>query len=94
MGTADNNGVAGPKDQPAPDNDVEMKNPDGEWEDPAPMTASRPAHPKGDSAVDPEGQQGGTHGGSPARPSLKPAQIDGPLETAEQRKRRSSSLPS
>jgi hypothetical protein len=110
--------IAGPRDRPAVDNDPEVKNPDGEWENPAPMTASRRRDPqppgpvtasgsetvgdqpnqagnsKGDGTIDPQGQQGGTHGGSAARPSLGPAEIDGPLETPDERKRRSTELPS
>ena len=96
--------TAGPRGQPAADNDAEAKNPDGEWEDPAPMTASRPRRPtvpgpdeagnsKGGGSIDPQGQQGGTHGGSRAEPPLAPAETGGPLASPDDRKDRSGGLP-
>jgi len=72
--------------------DTSLKNPDGEFANPAPMSkpASGTARPgpngvgnsKGDGSIDPQGQQGGTHGGQPASPSLSKHE---PLANAEER---------
>lgn len=57
-------------------NDIRMKNPEGEFKDPAPMVESKAERTKpgwdsrGDRFHDPEGQQGGTEGGRPAFPPL------------------------
>ena len=41
----------------------DIKNPDNEAENPAPMPKGNQKHGAGDHGSDPEGQQGGTHGG-------------------------------
>jgi hypothetical protein len=94
--------MAGPKRTGMPP-DGDSKNPEGEFERPAPMDIrAKPEHPvepgpngpgnsKGDGTIDPQGQQGGTHGGQPGRP-LTPRGPDAsgtPLETAEERRHRS-----
>ena len=72
------------------------KNPDHEAEIHAPMVAMRPADQKGpgpnqagkspgNGKVDPQGQQGGTEGGSPAVPKL-PNEIH-PVASARERAR-------
>ena len=73
--------MAGPRqtgEPPAGD----VKNPEGEFQTPAPMDgAARPQQPgepgpngtgnsKGDGSADPQGQQGGTHGGQAGHPSM------------------------
>jgi hypothetical protein len=68
--------LAGPDNFHVAPDDTDMKNPDGEFEDPAPMveSAAERAMPgwdsRGDRFGDPEGQQGGTEGGRPATTSL------------------------
>jgi hypothetical protein len=74
--------MAGPENLSVPDNDIEMKNPDGEFARPASMSEESSSLPhfdgpnglgnsKGDGSIDPQGQQGGTEGGQPPKPPLK-----------------------
>jgi hypothetical protein len=68
--------LAGPSKISVPADDTELKNPDGEFADPAAMVeppaerAMKGWDSRGDHMHDPEGQQGGTEGGRPAIPPL------------------------
>jgi hypothetical protein len=48
----------------------DVKNPDNEVENPAPMPKGSHKNDTGDHGADPEGQQGGTHGGK--KPKMAP----------------------
>ncbi|MGH6828811.1 MAG: hypothetical protein ACREFW_07865 [Rhizomicrobium sp.] len=63
--------MAGPKGLTVPIGDTEMKNPDGEFQNPAPMSEEDAGRGKSDPKVDPEGQQGGTEGGRPPWPPIE-----------------------
>jgi hypothetical protein len=70
--------MAGPKHPGVPEEGV--KNPDGEFENPAPFNgiphggsaegANGAGNSSGSGDIDPQGQQGGTHGGQAAGPLL------------------------
>lgn len=69
--------LAGPQDKPAgpPADDVEMKNPEGEFQDPAPFVGQpdpdRPTH------SDPEGHQGGVVANTPAERAARSSRPTG-----------------
>jgi hypothetical protein len=71
--------LAGPDNMRAPADDTDMKNPDGEFSDPAPMVESPAGRAmpgwdsRGDRFKDPEGQQGGTVGTQPTPNQTPPA---------------------
>ena len=70
--------MAGPRNPGKPEADV--KNPDGEFENPAPFTnairstklvaPNGTGNSDGNGDIDPQGQQAGTNGGQPATPKL------------------------
>lgn len=72
--------MAGPGDPVAFNDDTGIKNPNGEFEHPAPFIGSVSSgggegpngagNSSGRGDIDPQGQQGGTQGGQPAKPSL------------------------
>lgn len=84
--------MAGPKHIGVPEEDV--KNPESEFENPAPFGGMHPrgvgsegpngvGNSSGNGEIDPQGQQGGTHGGQPATPTL-PNEVH-PLASPEER---------
>lgn len=90
--------LAGPKIPLQPLSGFDIKNPENEYSQPASASAlaenrntccdaSRPSTKSSGGRVDPEGQQGGTHGGSPANPPL-PNEIH-PVASPEERRRES-----
>ena len=83
---------------PVASDETGIKNPDGEFSNPAPMIhpglgdsgpgPNGPGNSKGDGSIDPQGQQGGTHGGQAASPGLPNA--GSPLASAEDRREQST----
>jgi hypothetical protein len=78
--------------------DTSLKNPEGEFDNPAPMVHPRsgqtgpgpngPGNSKGDGSIDPQGQQGGTHGGQRSDPNEPSIPLAGPQERVEQSNQR------
>ena len=86
--------MTGPRHPLQPIAEDGIKNPEGEFEVPAPMpiAARETAGSNGNAASDPQGQQGGTEGGQPTTPPVSaPGRVPGtPLASAKERVERST----